>query len=58
MEPFCADGSDVGSIESFERAGGVAEGEGRAKDGGREALRRWRVLMGNLVLSGRISGAL
>jgi len=37
------------SSESLERVTGVVAGEGRDEGGGREALRRWRVLMGNLV---------
>ena len=40
MEPFCIDGSDVGSVDGFERAVGVGIDEGRDEAGGREALRR------------------
>ena len=58
MEPFCTDCNDVKSNEAFERTAGVGADEGRAEGGGREALRRWRVLMGNLVLSRRISWTL
>jgi hypothetical protein len=46
VEPFVVD-DGLGSTESLERAG--VEGPG-----GREALRRWRVLIGNFVLSQNI----